>query len=97
MGGMSVQCRIADLRCKEVINICNGMRMGFVSDVLVDIRNGCVVAIVVPGPCRILGLFWREDDFIIPWECIKRIGDDIILIEVSGPFKREKRRRIPWA
>jgi sporulation protein YlmC with PRC-barrel domain len=55
------------------------------------------VAIVVPGPCRILGLFWREDDFIIPWECIKRIGDDIILIEVSGPFKREKRRRIPWA
>lgn len=91
-----MQCRIADLRCKEVINICNGFRLGFVCDVFLDTLTGCILAIVVPGPCRFFGLFWREDDFIIPWDCIRRIGDDIILIEIDGPFKREKRRRTIW-
>jgi hypothetical protein len=38
--------------------------------------TGCILALVVPGPCRFFGLFWREDDFIIPWDCIKRIGED---------------------
>lgn len=77
----SVQCRVVDLRCKEVINICDGCRLGYVCDVLVDLDCGRVVAIVVPGPCRFFGLFGREEDFVIPWEAIRRIGDDIILIE----------------
>jgi YlmC/YmxH family sporulation protein len=91
-----MQCRIADLRCKEVINICTGFRLGFVCDLLLDTVTGCILAIVVPGPCRFFGLFWHEDDFIIPWECIKRIGEDIILVEVDGAFRREKRRRNVW-
>lgn len=91
-----MQCRIADLRCKEVIDIHNGFRMGFVCDVLVDTVTGCLVAIIVPGPCRFFGLFWREDDFVIPWDCIRRIGEDIILIDVTGEYKREKRRKSIW-
>ena len=88
-----MKCRIAELRRREVINICTGQRMGFVCDVLVNVVSGQLAAIVVPGPCRFFGLFGREDDFIIPWECIRRIGDDIILIEVSGDCQREKRDR----
>lgn len=91
-----MQSRIADLRCKEVINICNGHRMGFVDDVLLDTESGCIVAIVVPGPCRILGIFGREDDYIIPWERIRRIGDDIILVEIAGEYRREKKKRRGW-
>ncbi len=87
-----MQCRIGDLRCKEVINICTGMRMGFVCDVIVNTVTGQLVAIVLPGQCRFFGIFGREDDIIVPWDCIRRIGDDIILIEVSGEFRREKRR-----
>ena len=88
-----MQCRIGDLRCKEVINICTGMRLGFVCDVIVNTANGQLLAIVLPGPCRFLGLFGREEDIVVPWECIRRIGDDIILIEVSGEYKREKRQQ----
>ncbi len=91
-----MQCRIVDLRCKEVIDIHNGLRLGFVSDVILDVVTGCLIAIVVPGPCRFLGLFWREDDFVIPFDCIRRIGDDIILIDVDGEYRREKRRRMGW-
>jgi sporulation protein YlmC with PRC-barrel domain len=44
-----MQCRIADLRCKEVVNVCDGERLGFVEDVLIDTVTGRMVAIVVPG------------------------------------------------
>lgn len=88
-----MKCRITDLKCKEVINICNGFRMGFVNDVLINAATGCVVAIIVPGPCRFWGLFGSEGDFIIPWESIRKFGDDIILVEVDCHKCLEKRRR----
>ena len=54
-----------------------------------------MTALIVPGPCRFLGLFGREDDYVIPWLCCKRIGDDLILVD--GPLAewrtpRKKRR-----
>ncbi len=74
---------ITDLRCKEVICVANGQRLGFVADVEVEIPDGIVCALIVPGPCRFFGLFGRKDDFRIPWCCIKRIGPDIILVDVK--------------
>ena len=60
------------------------------------VPEGQVVAIIVYGPCRFFGLFGRGEEFYIPWECIQRIGDDIILID--KPFQRrdprlERKRR----
>lgn len=46
--------RVTELRCKEVINITDGQRLGFVSDVEVQLPEGKVLALVVPGPCRFL-------------------------------------------
>ena len=75
--------RFSSLKCKEVVNICDGARLGFVTDGEVDIKNGRIVAIIVPGPCKFFGMIGRRDDFVIPWNCIRQIGDDIILIEVE--------------
>ena len=75
--------RVTDLRCKEVINVTDGLRLGFVSDVEILLPEGKVLALVVPGPCRFFGLFGRKDDFVIPWNCIRRIGSDIILVELE--------------
>ncbi|MBQ3403883.1 MAG: YlmC/YmxH family sporulation protein [Oscillospiraceae bacterium] len=91
-----MHCRIADLRCKEVINIKDGLRLGFVCDVILNTATGCILAIVVPGMCRFFGLLGRDEDYVIPWECIRRIGDDIILIEINGSYRREKRPRRVW-
>ncbi len=74
--------KFSELRCKEVICVADGRRLGFVSDVELEIPEGVVKCILVPGPCRFLGLFGRKDDFRIPWCCIKRIGPDIILVDV---------------
>jgi len=80
-----MQCRMRDLRCKEVINICDGCRLGLVSDVDVRVPEGQVVAIIVSGPCRFFGLFGRGEEYYIPWDCIQRIGDDIILVDKPIP------------
>jgi len=93
---MPLQSRVADLRCKEVINICDGLRLGFIYDVFLDTASGRVLAIVVPGRVRFFGLFGREDDYVIPWDCIRRLGDDIVLVEIHDGYKREKPPRRKW-
>ena len=75
--------RFSELKCREVINICDGCRLGFVCDVDLDCTGGNIVALIVPGKLKFFGLFGREDDFVIPWGCIRRIGSDIILVEVD--------------
>ena len=92
-----MQCRMVELRYKEVINICDGCRLGYVDDVEVRVPEGQIVAVIVYGPCRFFGLFGRGDEYYIPWECIQRIGDDIILvdrpIQRRDPAPERKRRR----
>ena len=79
---MVMALTVMQLRCKEVICLSDGRRLGFVSDIEVEIPEGQVCALIVPGPCRILGLVGRKDDYRIPWNCIRRIGPDIILVDV---------------
>lgn len=83
--------RFTQLQCKEVICVKDGRRLGFVEDVLVEVPEGCVNAIVVPGPCRYLGMVGRSDDYIIPWNCICNIGPDIVLVDVKLDDCRVKR------
>ena len=74
--------RFTNLQCKEVICVNDGRRLGFISDVDIDICDGKVQAIIVPGPCRMFGLFGQKDDYFIPWRCIRRIGPDIVLVDI---------------
>lgn len=86
--------RVTELNCKEVISIGSGQRLGFVADLEVKVPEGEVVAIVVPGPCRFLGILGRSEDFVIPWSAIKRIGPDIILVDISpGDCRRPRGSR----
>lgn len=75
--------RFTKLQCKEVICVNDGRRLGFISDVEMEVPEGNICAIIVPGPCRFLGLFGRKDDFCIPWNCIRRVGPDIVLVDVK--------------
>ncbi len=75
------------MKNKEVVNISDGRRLGFVVDGQIDIVQGKLISIIVPGECNFLGIS-KGDDILIPWECIERIGDDIILVKVNDMYKR---------
>ncbi len=76
-----MDCSINDLKTKEVINVSDGAKLGYVSDVKIDLSNGRLTAIVVPGAYRLMGFLGKDEDIVIRWESIKKIGDDIIIIE----------------
>lgn len=78
-------CKISDLRDKQVICVCNGIALGPVCDVEFDTSCGKLISIVVFGRCRCMGLFGREEDIIIPWNEIKVIGPDTILVGINPP------------
>ena len=78
-----MKCSINELRAKEVINVTDGARLGYVSDVEIDLDTGKLIAVIVPGAYRLMGLLGKEDDFVITWENIKKIGDDVIIIDTK--------------
>ena len=85
---------LAQLRYKEVVSVSDGSRFGFVGDMEVDLDTGRVTALVVPGRLRLLGLLGREEDRYVPWDAVRRFGQDIILVEEEPqPRLGERRRR----
>lgn len=82
--------RLCELREKEVINVCDGERLGYVEDIIFDLCTGCITHIVVPGECKFFGLLGKEDECIIELSCICKIGEDVILVEVHSDRPRKK-------
>lgn len=81
--------RTADLKQKEVINMSDGRRLGFVGDVEINLDDGRIEAVVIPGSGRLFGFFGKDNEFVIPWEKIKKIGEDIILVDMDERFLRK--------
>lgn len=73
--------RYAELRNKEIINVSDGSRMGYVCDVEFDLETGKLNALIVPRKTGFWGIFTRQEDYVISWKDIKKIGDDIIFVE----------------
>lgn len=71
------------IKDREVINIRNGRRLGVVSDVEIDFEQGKITSIIIPGPGKFISLFGKDNDTTIPWSCIKKIGDDVILVDID--------------
>lgn len=71
-----------DFRHKEVINIKDGKRLGYVQDVCANLETGRITSIIVPGSKKMISMFSKEEDIVIEWEKIKCIGEDIILVEL---------------
>lgn len=82
--------RIEDLRRKEVISGCSCKILGFVDDVVFDTNTGCISALVVNQPGKLCGLFNSEYEYIVPFDCVTKIGRDVILVKVNEDEIRQK-------
>ncbi len=71
-----------DFKHKEVINITDAKRLGFVQDVTADFKTGTITNIIVPGNTKFFNIFSTGNEITIPWSSIKVIGDEIILVEI---------------
>jgi YlmC/YmxH family sporulation protein len=71
-----------ELKRKEVINLRDGARLGAVCDMEIDRCTGTVCSIVVPGPPKLWGLLKSDEELVIPFCKISKIGDDVILVDL---------------
>lgn len=86
-------CRITDMHNKDVINVCDGHRLGFVDDVEVDTCTAQLVSIVIRGRNKCFGLLGREEDIVICWKEIEVIGDETILVRRETPCCTHSKNR----
>lgn len=93
-----MSCRIADLRNKQVVCVKNGCVLGYVSDVDINTESGKLESLVIFGRLRFLGVLGREEDIVIPWDEIKVIGQETVLVntnpEIYTRFLKNNRFKI---
>lgn len=77
--------RISDLRMREIINVADGRRLGPIKDIDIDLEEGRINAIILPGhgSGRLMGILGREEEVVVPWQKIKKIGIDVILVDLT--------------
>ncbi|MBF8982231.1 YlmC/YmxH family sporulation protein [Lutibacter sp. B2] len=72
-----------ELREKEIINLADGRKLGYVEDIEVNLEKGRIDSIIVPGVGKFLGIFGKHEEHIIKWHQIKKIGVDVILVQCN--------------
>lgn len=84
--------KISDFQTKDVINIVDGKKLGQISDLELDLKQGRIEAIVVPSYSKFMGLFGGGTELIIPWRNIVKIGADVVLVkmEEARPVKADE-------
>ncbi|MEW6661185.1 MAG: YlmC/YmxH family sporulation protein [Bacillota bacterium] len=85
--------KLSELIGKEIVNIYDGARLGTIgdSDLIIDSASGIVDAIIIPGKNGLSRLFANRGQMIIPWESVKKIGDEVIIVEMDRNNKRQRK------
>lgn len=81
--------RISDFQIKDIVNIADGKKLGNMTDLEINTTTGKIEAIVVSNSSRWMGLLGRDQEIVIPWHKIKKIGTDVILVEHQLLFQTE--------
>jgi len=72
--------KISEFQVKDVVNVSNGKRLGNIYDLEINVATGKIEAIIIQGNAKVMGLFGRDNDIVIPWKQIVKIGADVILV-----------------
>lgn len=73
----------ADLFCMEVINLCDGGRLGYPHSLELCVEDGKITALIIQRDCGFLG-FGKSEHYRIPWCRIECIGEDAILVKLTA-------------
>ncbi|MDQ0253805.1 YlmC/YmxH family sporulation protein [Evansella vedderi] len=80
--------KISDIQAKDIVNLADGRLLGHISDLDINLETGKVDAIIIGGGGRMMNLFNREEELIIPWKNIVKIGSDVVLVRHHGPGQK---------
>lgn len=78
-----MEISFCELRAKEVVNICDGKKLGNIVDIVFNSCTCKITGIVVPGERNFFSFFKNNPDVFIPFCKIRKIGKDVILVELN--------------
>jgi YlmC/YmxH family sporulation protein len=78
--GVGLMVRISEFQAKDVVNVSDGRNLGNIGDIEINLSTGKIESIIITGTGRVLGFFGKEDEVIISWKNILKIGEDVILV-----------------
>ncbi|RFB19141.1 YlmC/YmxH family sporulation protein [Bacillus sp. HNG] len=76
--------KISDFQAKDVVSVVDGKRLGNIGDIDINLTTGKIDAIVIGGYGKVLGLFGRDEEVVIPWRNIIKVGKDVILVRTQN-------------
>jgi YlmC/YmxH family sporulation protein len=79
-GGMMY---ISEFQTKDVVNVSDGKKLGNIWDYDINVTTGKIQAIIISGQGKMLGFFGRDEEIVIPWRNIVKIGEDVILVRMN--------------
>lgn len=84
--------RLSHLAGKEVINLSDGARLGVIDEceLTFDCKSGRIHTILIPNRNALFNLFNENRTTIIPWQAIKRIGDEVIIVDFNNAYNRQE-------
>lgn len=88
MAGVRDMVKISEFQIKDVVNVSDGKKLGNIGDIEINLSTGKIEAVIVTGNGKVLGFFGREEDIVIPWKNIIKIGQDVILVRFKGIEER---------
>lgn len=76
--------KISDIQAKDIVNLADGRLLGHISDLDINLETGKIEAIIIGGGGRVMNLFQRDEEIVIPWKNVIKIGSDVILVRFQG-------------
>lgn len=75
---------ISEFQIKDVVDVSSGKKLGTIGDIDINVSSGKIQAIIIGGTGKMMGFFGKEEEMIVPWRNIVKIGEDVILVRLSS-------------
>lgn len=75
---------ISKFQLKEVINVLDGKKLGYISDIDINVNTGLIESIIIYKGDKMFHIFGKDEEIIIPWKNIIKVGEDVILVRYRG-------------
>lgn len=74
---------ISEFQTKNVVNVSDGTVLGNIDDLDINVTTGKIQSIIITNQGKVLGIFGRGEELVIPWRNIIKIGKDVILVRIQ--------------
>jgi len=87
--------RISEFQTKDVVNISDGRKLGNIGDIEINLETGKIETIIIGYSGKLLGFFGKDEEIIIPWNQIVKVGEDVILVRHQNQQYVQQQLEVP--